>query len=115
MCVVSGHDVPALDREELVAMIRNSPGANVTIFTGSEVIIHRGGMNYSESILPKGIAGSVHRVHSTPIFESMLEAIMIEFKNGQTATLLMSITLSDPLDEEDLKEFRARCLMIHDL
>lgn len=116
MRVVSGHDVPELGRAELADMIVASPGANLCIFTGSEIIVHRGEPHPgSFSILPKGVAKNVNRVHNTPIFEQMLEAIMVEFNNGETATLLMSIMLEDPLDEEDLKEFRARCLMIHDL
>ncbi len=88
--------------------------ANLAIFTGDEIIVHRGDKNM-ESILPNGSAKFVKRIHRCQIYDKMLEALMVEFTNGQTATLLMNLGLVDPLDDEDLKEFRARCLMIHDL
>ena len=114
MCMVSNHVVPTLDREELAEMIGNSPGANLAIFTGSEIIVHRG-MRQQMSILPEGVAKSVKKVHREVIFDRMLEGLRVEFNNGNFATLFMNLGTSDTIDDEDLKEFRAKCLMVHDL
>ena len=114
MCVVSGHVVPTLDREKLTEMITNSPGANLCIFTGDRILIHRG-EGESTSILPEGVAKSVKKVHNEKIFDQMLEALRVEFNNGNFATLFMNLGVADPIDDEDLKEFQASCLMLHDL
>ncbi|KKM82562.1 hypothetical protein LCGC14_1318240, partial [marine sediment metagenome] len=89
MCVVSDHVVPTLDREELTEMVANSPGANLAIFTGSEIIIHRGCAKETASILPEGVAKSVKKVHREIIFDRMLEGLRVEFNNGNFATLFM--------------------------
>ena len=118
MQLVSGRYVPALARkglDKLMASIKWSPGGNLTIFTGDAIMVTRGTAKGMTSILPKGCAKYVKKIHRTTIYDRMLEALMVEFTNGQTATLLMNLGIVDPVDDEDLKEFRARCLMIHDL
>lgn len=115
--MVSGRYVPALAREGLIKLISSipgSPGGNLAIFTGDEIIIHRGTSDMT-SILPKGCAKSLKKIHRTIIYDRMLEALRVEFNNGEFATLFINLGLVDPIDDEDLKEFRATCLMIHDL
>jgi len=90
------------------------PRLNFVIFTGEEILINRQGTQPT-SILPPGIASSVKKVHQEIIFESDMEVIKVEFHNGECATLLMYLGLTDPLEDDDLKEFKARCLMIYDL
>ncbi len=117
MQLVSGRYVPALARKgliKLVASLPNNAGGNLAIFTGDEIIIHRGVASMT-SILPKGCAKNLERIHRTIIYDRMLEALRVEFKNGKVATLFINLGLVDPIDDEDLKEFRAKCLMIHDL
>lgn len=117
MQLVSGRFVPALARKgltELMASMSASPGGNLAIFTGDEIIVHRGCAEMT-SILPRGVAKHVKQIHRTPIYNRMLEALRVEFNNGKHATLFMNLGMVDPVDDEDLKEFRATCLMIHDL
>lgn len=89
-------------------------GGNLAIFTGDEIIVHRGTASMT-SILPSGCAKHVKQIHKTAIYDRMLEALRVEFNNGECATLFINLGMVDPIDDEDLKEFRARCLMIHDL
>ena len=67
------------------------------------------------NILPECCRGTVVKVRNEKIFDRMLEAIRVEFSNGNCATLFINLATTDPLDEEDLQEFRATCLMIYDL
>ena len=92
----------------------DTPGSNLCIFTGDKVVVHRGGVKMT-SILPECCRHSVVRVRNEKIFGKMLEAIRVEFDNGNFATLFLNLARVDPIDEEDLQEFRATCLMIHDL
>ena len=92
----------------------NTPGSNLCIFTGDKIVVHRGGAKMT-SILPECCRHSVVRVRNEKIFDRMLEAIRVEFDNGNFATLFLNLAAADPIDEEDLQEFRATCLMIHDL
>lgn len=114
--MVSGRYVPSLARKGLIKLVASLPsnaGGNLAIFTGDEIMVCRdSGMT---SILPKGCARNVKRIHKTKIYDKMLEALRVEFNNGRCATLFINLGLVDPIDDEDLKEFRATCLMIHDL
>ena len=92
----------------------HTPGANLCIFDGDRVVVHRSGAEMT-SILPECCRGSVVKVHNEKILGRMLEAIRVEFRNGNFATLFMDLATTDPLDEEDLQEFRVTCLMIYDL
>lgn len=95
-------------------MISNSPGANLAIFTGAEIIVHRGNAD-TASILPDGVAKSVKCVNKIPIYDRMLEGLQVVFNNGRSATLFLNLGTIDSVNDEDLKEFQARCLMLHDL
>ena len=92
----------------------STPGANLCIFTGDKIVVHRGGAQMT-SVLPECCRHSVVKVHNEQIFDKMLEMIRVEFSNGNFATLLLNLATIDPINEEDLMEFRATCLMIHDL
>lgn len=92
----------------------STPGANLCIFTGDKIVVHRGGAKMT-SVLPEQCRRNVVRVHNEQMFDKMVEMIRVEFKGGNFATLILNLATIDPLDEEDLMEFRATCLMIHDL
>ena len=91
MCVVSGDILPTLDRKELAEQLNYAPEANVVIFTGNEIKIHRGGAKTS-SLLPAGVAASVRRVHRESVYDRDLEMMRVEFDNGRFATLFLQST-----------------------
>ncbi len=88
----------------------------VTIFSGDQLIVHRGGDsdNFCD-LLPMGVGASISKVHREQNLEAQLEHVIVKFKNGYIATLNLMPYLSDPVDEALLQEFQAKCLMIHDL
>lgn len=89
---------------------------SMLIFSGDRLMVHRGkGINSDIDVLPRGVSSSIKKVHREYIFAKMLEMVRVEFYNGNFATLLLHETRPDPLDDDDLQEFRARCVMIHDL
>ncbi len=91
-----------------------TPGSNLCIFTGDKIVVHRGGVRMT-SILPECCCQSIVKVHNEPVFDRMLEMIRVEFRNGNFATLFLNLATVDPIDDEDLLEFKAKCLMIYDL
>ncbi len=91
------------------------PGA-VTIFSGEQLVVHRGGdSNDFCDLLPMGVAASIEKVHREQNFERLLEEVIVKFKNGHTATMYLMPGLPDPVNDNLLQEFQAKCLMIHDL
>ena len=108
--MVSGHDVPPLERTGVMVSI----GEGMTIFTGDEIVVHRG-KGVSENLLPRGVSQSIDRVRKQQIYDRDVESIMVIFRNGNHATVFLHNHCPDPIDEKDLQEFRARCLMVHDL
>lgn len=91
-----------------------SPTANLVMFTGSEILVHRGSAR-TTSILPTGVARNVKKLHKINVYEKAVELVKVEFTNGRFACLFLHLQCLDPIDDEDLKEFRATCLMLHDL
>ena len=88
----------------------------VTIFSGNQLVVHRGGDESNMcNLLPKGVAASIEKVHREHMLDSMLEQVIVKFKNGHTATMYLTPFIPDPVDDKLLKEFQATCLMIHDL
>ncbi len=92
----------------------NSMAGSMVIFSGDCLMVHRGEDNDID-VLPMGISSSIKRVHREYVYDKLLEMLCVEFYNGSRATLFLHETKSDPIDDEDLQEFRARCIMIHDL
>ena len=90
--------------------------ASLVIFSGDCLMVHRGkGINSDIDVLPKGVSSSIRKVHREYVYDRLLEMLRVEFYNGSFATLFLHETRPDPIDDEDLQEFRARCVMIHDL
>lgn len=67
------------------------------------------------NILPKNIKPALHieKVDHWHNHYGFSEKIRVLFKNGHTACL--EIGYVEEIDEEDLKEFHANCIMIHDI
>ena len=90
--------------------------ASLVVFSGDCLMVHRGkGIDSDIDILPKGVSSSIKKVHRQYAMDRLLEMVRVEFYNGSFATLFLHEQRPDPIDDEDLQEFRARCVMIHDL
>lgn len=89
----------------------------ITIFSGDQLMVHRGGgkSEYMCDLLPMGVAPSIDKVSRAQNVETMLEHVEVLFKNGHRATLRLIPYAADPVNDDWLQEFQAKCLMIHDL
>lgn len=94
-------------------MIGNLGGKSLVIYTGENIVIEND--NKQVKVLPPGVGPSVKRVYKEYVMDRMVEVMAVEFQNGHYASLEIHISEPSICSVDALEEFRARCLMIHDL
>ncbi|KKN24583.1 hypothetical protein LCGC14_0893370 [marine sediment metagenome] len=117
MRLVPGEFLSELGGQVTVSLeaVAHSMSGSMVIFDGDRIMVYRGLRGSDIDVLPPGVVSSIKKVRKEHIYAQLVEMLRIEFYNGSFATLILHEQRPDPIDDEDLQEFRARCVMIHDL
>lgn len=108
--LVSGNNVSSLYRPGITP-IHNGDTFNVLIYDGERVVLDATGK--ALDVLPYGVGPSVKETQVEYALDRMADILVVSFHNGHTARVELETRGS--VDEEKLMEFRATCLMVHDL